>query len=80
MSIEDLLTGFSTYNNVIREVANEFESVLIDDESKIPGVGIHFVDSVHFTDLGSRAMADRVVEGLVSSRKFDALVESVRSD
>ena len=80
MSVEDLLIGFAIYNDVLREVADDFELVLIDHESTIPGDSDHFVDSVHFTNQGSRAMAERVARGLASSGKFEVLVDSVKSE
>ena len=79
MSIDDLLSSFSTYNDVLRKVADEFDSLLIEDELAIPGDSENFVDSVHFTDQGSLAMSQRVVKGITSSQQFEALVDTVRS-
>jgi len=36
--------------------------------------GEHFVDSVHFSDKGSRAMARRVVRALSGSERLEKLV------
>ncbi len=53
---DDLLRHFAAYNAAIRNVANETGVLLIEGESEIPGDDQHFVDSVHFTDLGSEMM------------------------
>jgi hypothetical protein len=79
MSIDDLLSSFSTYNDVLRKVAEEFDSLLIEDELAIPGDSENFFDSVHFTDQGSLAMSQRVVKGITSSQQFEALVDTVRN-
>lgn len=74
MSVDGLLAGFDEYNRVIRNVAGERGTILIDGEDSIPGDAAHFADSVHFTDAGAQAMADRVVEGLVSAAVLQRLV------
>ena len=74
MSVEGLMSGVAEYNRVVRLVAGETGAVLIGDEDVIPGDDRHFIDSVHFNDTGSKAMADRVVAGLMSAAPFNALV------
>lgn len=74
MTIDGLLSAFDAYNRVIREVADRTGAVLIDGETMIPGDPIYFNDSVHFTDQGSRAMAERVVNGLLESPTFMRLL------
>lgn len=66
MSVEGLLAGFDEYNRVIREIARTRGALLVAGEDEIPGDARHFVDSVHFTDRGSRQMAERVVRVLLS--------------
>jgi len=68
MSVDGLLEAYASYNEVLARVAQETGSILIGGENFIPGDAKHFVDSIHFTDLGSRAMADRVVRGLLDSQ------------
>ncbi len=77
MNIEGLLNGFEEYNRVIREVARDTGALLIDDEHRIPSDARHYTDSVHFTDAGSRVMADRVAEALLAAPTVRAL--AVRS-
>lgn len=74
MTTESLMASFAAYNRVIRKVAEDLDAVLIGGENSIPGDAVHFVDSVHFTDLGSRAMADRVVNGLIAGDHLSALI------
>ena len=67
MSIEGLLVGFEEYNRTIREVARDTGALLIDGEDRIPPDARHYTDSVHFTDAGSRMMAERVAEALLAT-------------
>jgi lysophospholipase L1-like esterase len=74
MSIEGLLEGSEEYNRVIREVAKDTGAILIDGDDRIPPDGIHYTDSVHFTDAGSRVMAERVAASLLGAPSLRALV------
>ncbi len=67
MSPEQLLAAFEAYNSVIRAAAENSGAFLIDDDAGIPADEADFVDSIHFTDRGSRAMAERVYNGLLQS-------------
>jgi lysophospholipase L1-like esterase len=70
---EGLIASYERYNEIIRQVARESGAVLIDGENSIPGDSRHFVDSVHFTDLGSAAMAERVTAALIPSLRDSGL-------
>lgn len=74
MSLDGLLDAYQRYNDVIRRVAADSHALLIDGENDIPGDGTHFVDSVHFSDAGSAAMARRVAQALARDPAFQALV------
>jgi lysophospholipase L1-like esterase len=74
MTLADLLSGYAHYNQVIREVAAAHHTLLVGDEDSIPADARHYTDSVHFTDAGSVAMADRVARALISSPAVQALV------
>jgi lysophospholipase L1-like esterase len=74
MTIDDFLTGFSHYNQVIREVAGSHHALLVGGEDTIPADDKHFADYVHLTDAGSEAQARRVTAALISSSAFQALV------
>jgi len=78
MSLDGLLIGYGRYNDVIREVARNQQALLIGGENEIPGDAAHFVDSVHFSDAGSRLMAERVVKALSDDPAIAALVASRR--
>jgi len=62
-----LIEGYGRYNQIIREVARETGALLIEGEHDIPGDSIHFADTVHFTDAGSKAMGQRISRALISS-------------
>ena len=53
MTIDDLVTAFAHYNQVIRQVARTRRTLLVGAEDAIPADGEHYTDSVHFTDGGS---------------------------
>jgi len=75
MTIADLLAGYEQYNTVIREVAAATGAVLVGDEDAIPADARHYTDSVHFTDAGSMAMAQRVARALIAAPSVAALIE-----
>jgi lysophospholipase L1-like esterase len=68
MTVDGLLTALDEYNRVIKETARAHGAVLIEDEESIPGDDIHFNDSVHFKDAGSRLMAERITKVLIPSQ------------
>jgi lysophospholipase L1-like esterase len=74
MTPDDLITGFDQYNMVIRDVSRTRGTVLVGGEDSIPGDAEHYVDWVHFSDAGSRAMANRVAQALIASPAVQALV------
>jgi hypothetical protein len=69
-----LLDGYERYNQIVREVANETGALLIEGENEIPADSAHFADTVHFTDAGSKAMAERISRALVSSPRLRNLL------
>lgn len=75
MSVDGILEAFNAYNNVIRRVAREKNVYLIDGNNTIPGDEVHFNDSVHFTDQGSRRMAARIFAALIKAQHFRELLE-----
>jgi lysophospholipase L1-like esterase len=70
MTVDGLLNAYRDYNDIIRAVAQESGALLVSGEDEIPGNGENFVDSIHFTDRGSRAMAERTVRQLIASDEF----------
>lgn len=69
-----LIDGYARYNQVAREVAIETNALLIGGENDIPGDAIHFTDTVHFSDAGSKAMAQRIQRGLSASAAWQKLL------
>ena len=74
MTLDGLVAGYTRYNQIIREVAAEKGTWLIDGENDIPGDAAHFFDTAHFTDAGSRAMAERVVRSLSADARIERLI------
>ena len=65
-----VMDGFDRYNQIARELAHRTGALLIEGEYDIPGDALHFTDTVHFTDAGSRAMAQRISSALIASPRF----------
>jgi len=78
MSVDGLLDAYDAYNQVIRDVAASTDAILIDEELSIPGDSRHFSDSVHFTDVGSVLMAERVSRVLLESRAAQSVAGELR--
>ena len=76
MSIDGLLDGFDEYNRAIRQTARDTGVILIDAANSIPADDAHYNDSVHFTDAGAEAMADRVAAELVNAEPLRNLAVS----
>lgn len=79
MTIDNLLEGFANYNEVIHQVSESYGTVLVGDADAIPADAQHYTDSVHFTDAGSIAMADRVSRVLIASPAVQALVAKIQA-
>jgi lysophospholipase L1-like esterase len=79
MTVADLLAGYAGYNQVIRKVAKSRGTLLVGDADSIPSDARYYVDSVHFTDLGSMAMANRVAEALIAAPAMRALVATTEA-
>jgi hypothetical protein len=69
-----ILEGFLHYNDVIRSVAAEEDTLLVGDEDSIPADAVHYKDSAHFADAGSVLMAKRVTDALLRAPRFLKLV------
>lgn len=75
MTPNTLLDSFDAYNRVIRAVAKEENTVLIEAATAIPGDDRHFTDSIHFTDRGAEVMANVISKSLrqlVNQRKLES--------
>jgi len=65
---EDVITALESYNNVIREMAYSDNVIVMDTELALEGTSDNFVDSVHFTDAGSKRFGVAVANFLVQSK------------
>ncbi len=74
LTVKGLLDAYDAYNAAIRDAAEASGVVLIDGDTEIPGDAVHFVDTMHFSDAGSEAMARRVVRTLAAAEPFRRLV------
>jgi len=74
MTPDAILKGFQGYNDVMRSVAAEEDTLLVGNEDSIPADAKHYKDSVHFSDAGSVLMAKRVTDALLGSDRFLELV------
>ncbi len=70
---KDFIRYFSAFNDVIRKVAVQTGALLVGNEHSIPGTAEYFKDSVHFTDKGSRDMAQRVANALIKAGAVESL-------
>lgn len=80
LTVEDILEGYAEYNRVIADVARETGALLVDGHDEIPATAEYFSDSVHFTEAGYRAMAERVSAALLASEAFRGVVEDVAGE
>ncbi len=71
MTLQGLVDSFAAYNRIIREIGRETDTLVIDGEHDTPGTAKYFVDSVHFTDVGSERMAQRIADALISESIVD---------
>jgi len=78
MTPHGLIEAFTQYNEIIRDVARETGSVIIDGDTDIAADSEHFNDSVHFKDAGSVAMAKRVSKVLLKLRELENMAEGKR--
>jgi len=69
MTPAGLIESFNAYNDVIRKVAREEGAIVVEAAKAVPGDVSQFIDSVHFTELGSSTMANVVASVLRSETR-----------
>ena len=69
-SVRALKAGMQMYNDVMRDVARERSIELVDLAALVPADTLMFYDDVHFTDAGSRTVADELVRYLQAHPPF----------
>ena len=72
-----LMRSYARYNEIVGEVARETGAMLVEGENEIPGDAAHFTDTVHFSDAGSRAQAQRVSRALIASSALRRVVDDI---
>ena len=58
LSINAIMMGFVTYNNILKSIAEELHLGWVDNASLVPHEDKYFVDRVHFTAEGAEKMAN----------------------
>lgn len=76
MTPEYLIRYFGAYNQVIRKIGEDTESLVVGTENAIPGTAVHFNDTVHLSDAGSALMAKRVARALIDAQIVERLAEA----
>jgi hypothetical protein len=62
--------GVDAYNEVIREVAKEKGTLLVDLDRKVPHDLVHLLDDCHFTVKGNAKAAELIVDELLKDGKL----------
>ncbi len=68
VSYADFRKLYQTANEIVREVAAETKTLLIDLDKQVPGDSNHLYDAVHLNDEGSQAVAEIISRELVEKR------------
>ena len=79
MTAELLLDCLEAYNDVVRRVAEETGAIRFELATLVPSDDEHFNDSVHMKDPGLAIVGQCVVQALVKSPEFLALLEGEES-
>jgi len=75
MAPNTFFEAFELFNKEMFSFAQQYVNVYVDTlHNSIPGDDEHFVDSVHFTDKGSRRMAKRVYDALLHKGLIDSVI------
>ena len=61
LSVEGHLRGYEMANELIRQCADQFDLLLLDQASELPAGDAYFEDSVHFNDAGALQFAEYAV-------------------
>ncbi len=67
LTVDALIDAFERFNSAIREVAVQAGAPCADVFSAVPGTPVYFGDSIHFSDEGTRLVADCLHETLAAS-------------
>jgi lysophospholipase L1-like esterase len=73
MSIDGMLNAMDVYNEAILAYGKSRGLVVVDDRFAIPPDAEHFSDCMHLKDKGNELMAERMFNGLTSTRALEGL-------
>lgn len=71
VSLKSIRTAMNKFNESSRKIALEQNIPFIDIESRVPKTWEYFTDDVHYTDKGSKRVAEVVFESIVDSSYLD---------
>ncbi|MEM7199145.1 MAG: GDSL-type esterase/lipase family protein [Planctomycetota bacterium] len=74
LSAESILDCYDAYNAEVRRAAHDGGALLLEAAPALPGTAEYFVDSVHLTEAGCRAMAKLIADGLSAWPQFGSLL------
>ena len=67
LNLDDMVTVFERYNEVIREYSDRENVVVIETDVALEATSENFFDSVHLTDVGSQRLGKHIANRLVQS-------------
>ena len=67
LGLEDVYLAHQTLNDVIRTIANEKGVPLVDIAERVPGGEKYFLDAIHYSVEGQKAVAELLAESLEQS-------------
>jgi lysophospholipase L1-like esterase len=80
MTVDSLLDSFNLYNNAVARFARSRGIPFVEDSDHVPGDGVHYVDHVHLSDAGCKAMAERFARFVDEQKILDSIVAGVASN
>lgn len=78
LGLEEVYLAHQTLNDVIRTVAKEKGVPLVDIADRVPGGEKYFLDAIHYSVGGQKAVAELLAQGLQRSAALRAEVEGNR--
>lgn len=80
MTVDSLLDSFNLYNDAVARFARSRGIPFVDDSDSVPGDRVHYVDHVHFSDAGCKAMAERFARFIDEQKILEPIVAGVASN
>lgn len=80
MSHPVIVQTWQRVSQIIKDVAEEYNTIFVDGYSAVPHDLVHLRDEVHLHDEGSEALAAEIARVLLADARFLQLVEQVKSE